>query len=146
MNKYAFPATILASIMTTSASAQPMSQVCNTLPCIYDHNNKIVGIPVAIGNAIRQVNGKWYMVNLTKSGIEISDNFFYFLARTAPGRGLIYTIPDGYHTRHHMMEILFMPQQTLIRASIGEAIGAQITADHAQIKAAVRKAAHAILR
>jgi hypothetical protein len=87
MNKYAFPAAIVASFIATSAIAQPMSQVCNILPCIYDHNSKLVGIPVAIGNAIRQVNSKWYMVNLTKSGIEISDNFFYFSDSDCSGKG-----------------------------------------------------------
>jgi hypothetical protein len=74
-----------------SAGAQPMSQVCNAIPCIRDANNKIVGIPYGYLNITRKINGEWFQFgDAANDGIG-ANGVFYYQGANCSGQAYVQT-------------------------------------------------------
>ncbi len=67
-------------MLAASAYAQPpvgMQSVCKTLPCIYDSQNTLVGVPWPLELLTRQISGSWYQLKAIEGGL-IESGLFYF--------------------------------------------------------------------
>jgi hypothetical protein len=74
---------VLAS--SSAIAGQPMAQLCQTLPCVYDHNNKLIGIPWPDRGITRQIKGEWYQYNslFANDGPTANGLFYYTLPNCA---------------------------------------------------------------
>jgi hypothetical protein len=84
-------ACLLPAIAPAPSSAGTMMQACQTVPCIYDHNNVIIGVPNGNGSVLRQIRQEW----VTLYGVQINGltqgQTYYFTTSDCQGQVYLYT-------------------------------------------------------
>jgi hypothetical protein len=92
VNKTAIAALSMVLASSPAIAGQPMTQLCQTLPCVYDRNNTLIGIPWPDLGLTRQIKGQWYQYDALRSDDGVSPNgLFYYTAPNCSGQAYMVT-------------------------------------------------------